>query len=497
MSELGAFARRLLDGNRRMLASHPPLPAAIDQADPAVVCTLAVPHQLLVSESLLAASPTQYAEPIGKFRQALSNYTDPTSPVASVFDGLDHVGDDVHVFELRGQSDPSHAPDIFEVTRILRSALDVPGDPDGTAHLHSQVSPNHVLVPANEIAFCPYGPPTATDARGWLPLEAFPAPPAGSAEVTLIDAGYQWKGVAGDVDGTVVPAWPVAQNLIANLVTAVDADVLPGWQPWGGVPNNGQDVSDQQWTNCASSTTSPETAADGALVGLAGHANFVAGLIAQGCGDVMITIRNLNGAYEEGDVHLIPTEAAIARAIAMSKGAWLIHVSFAGPVCDGIPARVWDTALRTIGPDVVVVAPVGNEDSYQPRYPAALHASYPQVIGVGSTTAARGGPLDGEVYSNKSATADGWVTCSADGSGVVSTFLHVAQALEDASGQTQDFTGNSLASWNGTCFAAAKVSGEICARQTSGTSLQAWNDLVATGPRPGQDQPDLGINFDF
>jgi hypothetical protein len=276
----------------------------------------------------------------------------------------------------------------------------------------------------------------------------------------------------------------------------VDADVLPGWKPWGGIPNNGQDVSDQAWQSWGSSTTSPETAgAGGALAGLAGHANFVAGLIAQGCGDVMITIRNLNAAYELGDVNLIPTEAAVARAIAASKGAWLIHVSFAGPVCDGIPARVWDTALRTIGPDVVVVAPVGNEDSYQPRYPAALHASYPQVIGVGSTTAARGGPLDGEVYSNKSATADGWVTCSADGSGVVSTFLHVAQALEDASGQPQDFTANSLASWNGTCFAAAKVSGEICARHTPGdTSLQAWDDLAATG---SQVQPELGINFDF
>ena len=41
----------------------------------------------------------------------------------------------------------------------------------------------------------------------------------------------------------------------------------------------------------------PDADSDGVLDALAGHANFVAGLIAQGCPQAEITIRNHNGGF--------------------------------------------------------------------------------------------------------------------------------------------------------------------------------------------------------
>src|SRR5262249_32916573 len=172
-----------------------------------------------------------------------------------------------------------------------------------------------------------------------------------------------------------------------------EAPVFPNWAP--GPPDVPNWANDKQ-------KSSPEVVpgTNGRLVALAGHANFVAGAIAITSRSVAdLTIQNLNGAFSGVPPDELPTEANITHAIAMSAGAAIINVSFAGELYEGVPGESWAAALTAIGPDTVVVCPAGNEQSTAPHYPAALHAAHPQVIGVGSWTP-KWSPVQGNSWSN-------------------------------------------------------------------------------------------------
>ena len=404
---------------------------------------LAVNDQLLVSEPALP-----------RVLDWLAAQKIAAAQLAAVFAGLDVPGDDVHVLKLK----LSPKNDIVEVARGLRAEVG-PGD----------VSPNHVLIPAMWGHSCPYGPPRPVIKIPKLALAARPFQP-----VTVIDSGYQWN-----------PAW--GQNPLDKLgpgaVTEREAeyiDLAGAWAP--GIPDR------------------PDVDNDHRLDALAGHANFIAGVIAQHCRHAQITVWNHNGGFAPRSDDF-PTEAAVARSLVMSQqytAAKVIDLGFAFTALDEDISSVWRVAFDTIGPEPIVVVPAGNQDSTSAYYPAALNDTFPgrfpNVIGVASVKPVPGGALARSSFSNYGR----WVTCAARGEKITSTFLHVNMPVEDSLSTSMaplDFTKTSWASWNGTSFSAPKVVAAITSRiaLTGETPNEAWKALLV-GRQP---VPNLGIVFEF
>src|SRR5262245_17079284 len=360
------FSRRI----RKHPRIHPHQPDP--ERDPLV---LVVKDQLLVCQTAL-----------DRVLNALDAMNiEPPARLATLFEKLERTGgvEDVHLLQLR----LPEGLDIVALTRRLRE-LDI-GDP-------RKVSPNHVLVPANVGHSCPNGPPSPVQQVGQLPPRTAPLYP-----VAVIDSGYQWDSGS-----------PITNPL----------DVLNG----GPIPEHEADfLTSTGWEQGAPDR--PDADGDTMLDALAGHANFIAGVIAQECPHAQITIWNHNGGFDPASDDF-PTEAAVCRSLIKSQQltqAKVIDVGFAFKSLDHEISCVWKAAFQAIGPDPVVVAPAGNQGIDVPYYPAALNATfpgeYPNLIGVASIdpVAARGGVVQPSTFSNYGE----WVTCSAVGSEVVSTFL--------------------------------------------------------------------------
>jgi hypothetical protein len=254
---------------------------------------------------------------------------------------------------------------------------------------------------------------------------------------------------------------------------------------------------------------------DGRLDALAGHANFVAGVLAQACPETRIRVVSHNGAFVDSDDSdtPIPTEASVARSLWESRDAQVINIGFAFPTLPSIaltgdgtdpwpppPSWALDVVLRAFleafseDERPVIVAPAGNQDCPTPQYPAAFGGpgfDYTNVVGVAS--------LDSAGSRSRFSNYGPWVACSTEGEYVTSSFVdgwvgETEEAEITLSGiagthPIKDFTSG-WASWSGTCFAAPKVAGAIARGVAAGrTPLGAWQDLQATY---GTTDPDLG-----
>jgi hypothetical protein len=275
--------------------------------------------------------------------------------------------------------------------------------------------------------------------------------------VTIIDSGYQWD-----------PRWGANPLDAFEAIKETEAQYVSGKAWLDGIP----DV--------------PDVNRDGVLDALAGHANFIAGVIARGCPHAQIRIRNHNGGFHpESDD--FPTEAAVARSLCKSGTAKVINLGFAFACYGNTISCVWDLAFNQIGPDVIVVAPAGNQNSTRERYPAALHAKYPnQMIGVASIDGLK---EDGSPTRSSFSNHGGWVTCAAHGAHVHSTFLSVDMPVEDDSAtvrKSRDFTKSAWATWNGTSFATPRVVAELATEISKGASpIAAGKNLTSKAPAAG------------
>ncbi len=344
--------------------------------------------------------------------------------------------------------------DIVEVARGLRAEVG-PGN----------VSPNHILIPAAWGHSCPSGPPSPVPNAPRLPRPARPYQP-----VTVIDSGYQWDPNWGDN-----PLETMGRGAIPEQ-EAEYLDQAGNWQP--GIPDE-LDVD-----------------RDDLLDALAGHANFIAGVIAQHCPHAQITIWNHNGGFHPSSDDF-PTEAAVARSLVMSQRqtpAKVIDLGFAFKALDDDISAVWEVAFESIGPDPVVVAPAGNQSPAARSTPRRCNytfpGNFPNVIGVASFHPGAGGGPVPSTFTNRG----DWVTSAAQGENVVSTFLHVDMPVEDDPAPyptAKDFTPNAWASWNGTSFAAPKVVAAIADEiaLTGAVPIDAWQALQARWAA----HPDLGV----
>src|SRR5262249_52102828 len=159
---------------------------------------------------------------------------------------------------------------------------------------------------------CPWGPP--------LPVPAAPfALALGDGErrdITLIDSGYQW-----------LDSWP--SNPLGNFLV--------------GAPQPAQylGTAGNAWQAGANEDVEAVETTNAYMYALAGHANFVAGVMAWECDQVRITIVNHDGRF--GDTtDDFPTEAAVARSLCRNAAAPVIDLGFAFRAYQDILSCVWE-----------------------------------------------------------------------------------------------------------------------------------------------------------
>jgi subtilisin family serine protease len=443
---------------------------------------IAVRSDLIVNSQALAESP--------KLREALEQIAEPRGNLAEVYGQAspERGGDTPADREdaTGKQLDPDYAPqadgplskvelwrledgrDSIDESRRLRRLVD---DDCLRPAMRNEsrlpaVSPNHVAILSPKASGCPAAPPQPAPA----PTGAFVEPPASGpvAKVTILDSGYIELAAPDthhDLDARVV--------VVAGQALNTSSDP-PTWVP---------DRPDGAYRDAA-----------GQLDGISGHGTFIAGLIAHiapqtrlevvGLRNQEVEIGALNPSEQLG---LFESEAAIAHALLRRSNTDVIQCGFAFPTLDDYPSLPFAAVMAELrqpdaphGGRVAVVAPAGNEESRARYWPAALR----DVIGVASTNR-RGNAR--AWFSNWGE----WCDCCARGEYVYSTFIDWCGPVEgEPLTDVEHFRG--WARWDGTSFAAPKVSAQIARLLAANPGLaptEAWEQLVGG--------PDVGLVSDY
>lgn len=168
------------------------------------------------------------------------------------------------------------------------------------------------------------------------------------------------------------------------------------------------------------------------------HATFIAGVVLERAPNATLVVDHV---LNEQDVATSSWRVATKMASFAGSGVTVLNISFGAVTEDDHPPLVLTRAVEVLNKHgVVVVAAAGNHGPSKKKiWPAALHESTAYVIAVGAGT-----NDGGQFVSAKFSPKASWVDLIAPGVDIVSTYK--------ASG---------YASWNGTSFSAAAVSGAI------------------------------------
>ena len=191
-----------------------------------------------------------------------------------------------------------------------------------------------------------------------------------------------------------------------------------------------------------------------------GHGTFVAGLVVGRAPNAAVTVEAT--LDEEGRA----TSWDVANAIlkCSDDGAQIINLSLACYTYDGLPPLVFSQAINRLPPDTLVVAAAGNMGGMQPpaqdKYPRlpdlslapAWPAALDDVVAVGAAD------VDGQPASFSPAGL--WVDVLAPGVRVPSIF----PGGIDNEWPAPD---GGYATWSGTSFATAEISGAVAALATT------------------------------
>lgn len=215
----------------------------------------------------------------------------------------------------------------------------------------------------------------------------------------------------------------------------------------------------------------------------AGHGTFAAGIIRQVDPRARIVVyRGLDtdGLGSEHDV-------ACAMIRAAEDGAHVISLSLGIEAVDGVIPPGLQAAvdhIRSLPDPPAIVASAGNNGTQEPVYPAALD----WVVAVGALQAVD--PVSGQSPGGAEWSSHGaWVTCSAVGEGVISTFVKGQEDKErfgDDDVYPEDPERDSWAVWSGTSFAAPQIAAHIAkkCRDDAVTPQAAVDALFPTTNRP-------------
>jgi subtilisin family serine protease len=201
-----------------------------------------------------------------------------------------------------------------------------------------------------------------------------------------------------------------------------------------------------------------------------GHGSFVIGTILQHAPGAEIVVDRLEDAVGcIGDWQLL---ARLSALLDSTNRLDVLNLSLGGYTADNRPmpgvCNILDRALDA-NPDLVVVASAGNDGLNRAMWPAALS----RVVGVGAIGVAGNDVAAPERWSGSNFGE--WVSAWTLGEELASTFVHWPADAPPGSGYLDTgpmepvpaHTGpdrfDGWATWTGTSFAAARVSGAIAA----------------------------------
>jgi hypothetical protein len=402
----------------------------------------AINDELLVLRSARERSP--------KLDAALKDIAGP-APTGTLAAGRASSGDDaeravsedellgpagVELWRLRDEE-----PNAIDASLRLRDLADTVRFP--AAHADGSqvtlevppVTPNHICVVSIGNGWCPAGAPRST-----LPPDAIasgfveePLPGYYRPRVVVIDTGY-------------IKTHPPNAALDGHVTS-----VAGYWFDSHGLT----------WR--ISPPDEPDSDHDGWLDEVSGHGTFVAGQVAHQCRQARITVVGQRHevvplgklASPADQARLFTTEFSLAQAMLDHADTDVLHCGFAFPTLTFLPSSAFAAVMNFLGspaaprPGVAVVCPAGNEGSSNPYWPAA----HPYAIGVAATNARQTAPTD---FSNWGP----WLKCAARGEYVLSTHLDwIGPVRGNLTEDIEEFRG--WARWDGTSFAAPKVSGQV------------------------------------
>jgi Subtilase family len=190
---------------------------------------------------------------------------------------------------------------------------------------------------------------------------------------------------------------------------------------------------------------------DGFLDFDAGHGTFVAGIVQQIAPEADIRM------YRAIDSDGVAPEVAVSCCLlqAFTDGAEIINLSLGCQTQDDFPPVALATALEVLGEweraegrEVLIVAAAGNFGDSRPCWPAAFR----RVVSVAGLAP----DMSPALWSSRGF----WVTCSAIGQGLRSTYVKGRESYL-ANPTPHDFPLDAWAFWSGTSFAAPQITGAL------------------------------------
>jgi hypothetical protein len=193
----------------------------------------------------------------------------------------------------------------------------------------------------------------------------------------------------------------------------------------------------------------------------AGHGTFAAGIVRQVDPEARIVV------YRALESDGLGTEEAVACAMirAADDHVHVISLSLGMPAVNGVVPTALKAAvdyIHSLDNPPVIVASAGNNGTEEPLYPAALD----WVVAVAALQAAD--PVTGRSPGGAEWSSHGaWVTCSAVGEGIVSTFVKGVEDVFVEGDEEPDFSDcdvypeDAWAVWSGTSFAAPQIAAYI------------------------------------
>lgn len=217
---------------------------------------------------------------------------------------------------------------------------------------------------------------------------------------------------------------------------------------------------------------------NGKLDAAAGHGSAVAGLVQQEAPAVALAVYNpvpSDGAATESAVGTAMV-TAVQEAFAAGQSV-VLNLSLGTTTVDDEPPAALVAALAEVEAlaaasphEVLVVAAAGNYGDDRPVFPGAL----PGVVAVGA--------LQQDLSPAPWSTRGDWVTCSAIGDGVLSTYVEGAEDPEFDPVCADTFGPDPFALHFGTSFAAPQVAARVArVAQEDGIGLRDALDRVLDG----------------
>lgn len=235
------------------------------------------------------------------------------------------------------------------------------------------------------------------------------------------------------------------------------------------------------WLKAVTGDPDPRLGPDGYLNLSAGHGTFIAGVIRQLCPESRVRVTHLlSPVGHASDDALAAAIRAAGACIANNGGHGVINLSLGGEDYKDKPPSEVKEALLELPACVAVVAAAGNRNSGERAYPAAF-SDDPDLDHVASVAS-----LDSDGNPSTWSNRGSWVTFSAVGEGIVSTYLEGEERpgtgadSDPHDPEPDEWIGNKpWAVWTGTSFAAPQIAAVLAQRLAAACRQEEPCDVAA------------------